>query len=70
MFEEAASNLNIWEDCSPTGTTWTPDEIREVLERGHMVSVEIVTPYHYLGFVKEVKGNVLFFTDGTKLKML
>ncbi len=68
MFEANIEDLDIWINGNPTRTRFQcPERIREKLKQGNRVSVDIIRSKRYLGFIRTIQGNVLIFTDGTKL---
>lgn len=68
MFEATIEDLDIWINGNPISTRFQClEKIREKLKQGNRVSVDIISSKRYLGFIRMIQGNVLIFTDGTKL---
>ena len=73
MFEVlSGDDLSVWVNERPNSiTSWTAKMIKDELEGGNYVSVEIKSLHKYLGFVKNVRSDgTIVFTDGSTLEIL
>jgi len=75
MFKEIEANLSFrkcWMDGSRVKSA--PCQFSEakglIASINFTFSVAVITPYHYLGFIKEINDNELILNDNTKLIIL